>query len=40
LLWTQHESHNGVSSGLAVAINEDGGTFAQPDEGSSFYVLN
>jgi hypothetical protein len=40
LLRTQHESHNGVPPGLAVTINQDGGTPAQPDDGVSFYAVN
>ena len=40
LLRTQHESHNGVPPGLVVTLNQDGGTPAQPDEGSSFHVVN
>jgi hypothetical protein len=29
-----------VPPGLAVTLNQDGGTPAQPDEGSSFYAVN
>ena len=40
LLWTQHESHNGVPPGLTVTLNQDGSTPAQPDEGSLFHAVN